>query len=239
MTSVNVAATVKALTHSLRQVRFAACKLLTDHPVGTLPPEIERIPIARLGSAEAYSRFILRALPDFIDTEHCLIIQWDGHVLDANRWRQEFLEYDYVGASWPQFDDGMDVGNGGFSLRSKALMDLCRGSDFVAEHPEDVAIGRTHRPDLERRGVRFAPRAVADLFSAERSGDPATTFGFHGVWNMPGALGRDEFWARYVELDDRSSIRPDFWPMVGSMIRGIGGPMRAARMIWDRWRPVR
>lgn len=235
VTSVNLHATVQALEDSLQQVRFGACKLLTDVVLPGVPADIETIPIAPLRSGEAYSHFVLKALPDFIETEHCLIVQWDGHVLDASRWRPEFLQYDYVGASWPQFTDGMDVGNGGFSLRSKALMNLCQAPEFTVAHPEDVAIGRTRRADLERQGMRFAPREVADLFSAERASDPARTFGFHGVWNMPAALGRDEFWTRYRALDDRSSIRPDFWPMVRSMIGGSSGITRAMRMISDRF----
>jgi hypothetical protein len=66
-------------------------------------------------------------------------------VFDAARWRDAFLEYDYIGASWLQFDDG----NGGFSLRTRRLMELCRDPAFVPVHPEDLAIGRTNRAWLE------------------------------------------------------------------------------------------
>jgi hypothetical protein len=99
------------------------------------------------------------------------------------------LDYDYIGATWPQFDDGLVVGNGGFSLRSRRLLHLLEDDIFEAHHPEDVAICRTWRKMLEEaHGIRFAPPELASTFSAERSGDLRETFGFHGFFNMPDIL---------------------------------------------------
>jgi len=235
VSSVNVAATVRALEASVAQVRFGACKLLTDVPVRPDHPEIEVVPIAPLRSSAAYSDFMLAQLPDHVATAYCLVAQWDGHVLDAGRWQDAFLDYDYIGAGWPQFDDGHDVGNGGFSLRSRRLMELCRDPAFVPVHPEDVAIGRTNRAWLEERGMRFAPRSLADGFAAERSGDLRATFGYHGVWHMPAALGADAFWQVYRQLDERSTLRPDFRAILREVARGPSGFRRGWRMIADKW----
>lgn len=211
VTSVNVDATLRALDACLDQIAFADCKLLTDVPVRSHHPKIRVVPIDRLGSSTAYSDFLLSRLVDHVETSHCLIAQWDGHVLDANRWRSEFLDHDYIGASWPQFSDGHDVGNGGFSLRSRRLMRACRAPEFCSIHPEDLAIGRTNRDWLEAQGMRFAPRALADLFAAERAGCLETAFGYHGVWNMPRAIGVESFWQVYGGLDALGSVRTDFW----------------------------
>lgn len=235
VTSVNVSATLRALAMSLEQVRFCACKLLTDAPVAAGHPDIEVVPIARLGSARAYSQFMLAQLPQYIATTHCLVAQWDGHVLDAQQWQPAFLDYDYIGASWPQFDDGHDVGNGGFSLRSKRLMELCRNPAFGADHPEDMAIGRTNRAWLESQGMRFAPRQLADQFAAERTGDPRTCFGYHGVWNMPRAIGIEAFWEVYQTLDDRGTLRRDFGALLKDVRQGAQGKRRAARMLVERF----
>lgn len=234
VTSVNVQATLRALHASLDQVAFGACKLLTDRPVERGREGIQVVPIAPIRSGAAYSRFLLRDLAGHIATSHCLVVQWDGHVLDARRWSDEFLRYDYVGASWPQFDDGHDVGNGGFSLRSRRLMQACCHPDFPASHPEDVAIGRTARPWLEAQGLRFAPRPLADRFSAERAGDLRASFGYHGVFNMPDAIGEDAFWQVYRGLTDRATIRHDFGLLLRRMARGSGGGGRAMRMLADR-----
>ena len=232
-TSVNVSATLRALEACLAQADFAACMLFTDVPVRPEHPGIQVVPIARLQSSAAYSDFILSRMVDHVETSHCLVAQWDGHVLDARKWRPEFLDYDYIGASWPQFDDGHDVGNGGFSLRSRTLMESCRHPLFRAGHPEDVAIGRTNRDWLEEQGMRFAPRALADLFAAERNGDLNASFGYHGVFNAPRAMGVTAFWQVYCELDDRGTIRHDFGAIVNAVGAGVGGMRRRARMILD------
>jgi hypothetical protein len=235
VTSVNVAATVRALEASLRQARFGACKLLTDATIGTVHSQIEVVPIAPLRSSAAYSDFLLSRLADHVTTTHCLVVQWDGHLLDAGRWRAAFLDYDYVGASWPQFDDGLDVGNGGFSLRSRRLMELCRDPAFVPVHPEDLAIGRANRVWLEGKGMRFAPRDLADAFAAERTGDPQQTFGYHGVWNMPRAIGVEAFWQIYRQLDERGTLQRDFGSLLRDVARGPRGISRACRMIAERY----
>lgn len=233
VTSVNVQATVRALEASLAQVDFAACKLFTDVSVRPEHPGICVIPIQRLASSAAYSDFLLSQLVDHVGTSHCLVAQWDGHVIDASRWLPEFLDFDYIGASWPQFDDGHDVGNGGFSLRSRRMMEMCRAAPFRASHPEDLAIGRVNRSWLEGRGIRFAPRAVADLFASERAGDLTASFGYHGVWNMPQAVGIEAFWRIYCCLDERSTVRHDFASILKDVRRGSGGSWRIGRMIFD------
>jgi hypothetical protein len=234
VTSVNVKATMRALEASLGQIAFAECLLLTDADLLSDNREIRVVPIERIGSSAAYSDFVLNQLVDHVDTSHCLIVQWDGHVLDAGRWASAFLDYDYIGASWPQFDDGYDVGNGGFSLRSRRLMEVCRTSGFRQIHPEDLAIGRINRQLLEERGMRFAPRHLADRFAAERAGNVQETFGYHGVFNMPQALGVESFWQVYSDLDNWGTVRHDFKSIFQDVRRGPGGLGRAVQMLKDR-----
>ena len=232
-TSVNVNATLRALEVSLAQVDFAACKLFTDALVKSKHPGISVVPIRRIDSAEAYSEFLLLRMVEYVETSHCLVTQWDGHVLDAGRWRPEFLDYDYIGASWPQFTDGHDVGNGGFSLRSRRLMEACRDLEFRPSHPEDLAIGRVNRSWLEGKGVCFAPRMLADLFATERRGDLERSFGYHGVWNMPRAIGSDGFWRIYCDLDDRGTIKNDFSAILKDVGQGSNRIWRQAKLIFD------
>lgn len=236
VSSVNVLATVRALETSLAQVDVAAALLLTDSPVTPDHPGITVVPIAPVTSSRAYSDFILTQLVDHVETSHCMVIQWDGHVLDPSRWHPDFLAYDYIGASWPQFDDGHDVGNGGFSLRSRRLMQLCRDPAFHPSHPEDVAIARINRNWLERQGMRFAPRALADRFAAERAADVAASFGYHGAWLMPQAVGVEPFWTLYRELDDRGTIRHDFSAILKQIGQGRGGWTRGLRLTLDQFR---
>lgn len=209
--SVNVAATVAAMKASLDQVEFADCLLFTDKEFPSLDPRIRWMSIAPLKSGADYSEFLLRRLSDFVMTPQCLIVQWDGFVLSPDAWKPEFLDCDYIGAPWPQFADGHDVGNGGFSLRSRKLLDACKDADFKAGHPEDVVICRTNRSLLEDKyGIRFAEAALADSFAFERRRPVGPTFGFHGVFNLIPVLGPDRFWEIYRSLDDRTTAFMDY-----------------------------
>ncbi len=84
---------------------------------------------------------MLRDLASHVETSHALCIQWDGYVLRGQAWDPAFLTYDYIGAPWPHFSDGHNVGNGGFSLRSRRLLEACRQLPFDGQTAEDVVIG--------------------------------------------------------------------------------------------------
>lgn len=240
VTSTNVEATVQAMRTCIARVAFAEAILFTHVPPHDIVNNhevsaIRLVEIEQLTSAEAYSRFILERLVDYVATDHCLLAQWDGHVIDPARWRPEFLTVDYIGASWPQFGDGHDVGNGGFSLRSRRLMKLCRQPQFQPVHPEDVAIGRTNRAFLESQGMRFATAALADAFSSERAGDPAQSFGYHGVFLMPRVLGPDRFWEIYRKLDDRASVWRDLGVIMKTLRPGGKSALRSLELFFSRF----
>ena len=186
--------TALALRSCAAACRFGDAVLFTDaasaRPEQAPEPGPFRIyPIAPLASRDAYSAFVLRGLAGMVTTSHALVVQWDGWVSDAAAWDPAFLEWDYIGAPWPRPDAAageVDVGNGGFSLRSRRLLDALAGPDFapVPGIAEDVLICRTWRRTLEREhGIRFAPAAVATRFAYERVPPAGPTFGFHGLFN--------------------------------------------------------
>ena len=234
VTSVNVRATVDALEASLEQIDFAECLLLTDAEVAGADPRIRIVPIEHLASGTAYSHFLLSKLADHVSSDHCLVIQWDGFVLDARRWDPRFLSYDYIGAPWPQFDDGNNVGNGGFSLRSRKLLEAFRDPRFQPGHPEDVAICRTNKALLEEEhGIRFADPRTAASFSYERTEPAEPTLGFHGIFNMIPALGPERFWRTYSELDERSTAFADYGLLMRQLGRGRNTLRRRLRLTCD------
>jgi hypothetical protein len=235
--SVNVEATVSALNRCLDQIDFGNCFLFTHVEVGTRceRSRIKRIDIPRLTSAEAYSHFLLRDLAQHIETTHCLVVQWDGFILDAGRWTDEFLSCDYIGAPWPQFEDGHEIGNGGFSLRSRRLLEACKDPAFEVGHPEDVAIARENRGLLERRyGLQFADRELASRFSFERTIPERPTFGFHGIFNLVKVVGPDEFWRIYRTLDERSTVAADYWRLMRQLGWTPTAWRRKLRLTLDR-----
>ncbi|MFN5086312.1 MAG: DUF5672 family protein [Novosphingobium sp.] len=233
-TSVNVAATIAAMQRSMALCDFGAAVLLTDQVPDPAPDGIEVQPIDRLASAEAYSRFMLgRELVQHVATSHVLVVQWDGFVVRPEAWDPCFLDFDYIGAIWPQFEDGGVVGNGGFSLRSKRLLEACQGLG-LSGHPEDVTICRTHRVRLEQEcGIRFADPATAARFAYERSNRTGEEFGFHGVFNLPSHLPADEWWSIYLALDDADSVYHDLAVLAAAAWRSPHRVQRSARLILD------
>lgn len=194
VTSVAIAATACAVARSIAQARFGAVLWLSDQPPPALIADLVTWrAIEPIASRAEYSRFMLHQLAGYITTSHALCIQWDGYVLDGKAWTAEFLVHDYIGAPWPHFGDGLDVGNGGFSLRSHRLLAACVGISADPGEAEDVTICRTMRQTLERQaGIRFAPRHLASRFAFEREQAGDACFGFHGIFNMVKLISREE-----------------------------------------------
>lgn len=179
-----------AIGDTLHVITPAEVLFWTDRAGGELGPRMRELPFHERGK-EAADQPLWYEAPFEVKTSHYLTVQWDGWVLDANAWTPTFLEYDYIGAPWWWHPPGQQVGNGGFSLRSRRL------GAFLADHhwgfpyryPEDDAIGRHYRPRLEAEGFRFAPPELANRFSIEHPNlsDPRVgrvpTFGFHDIRN--------------------------------------------------------
>ena len=188
--------TIPALLRSMAECQFDAVKLFTDQQVKV--PGIEVVRIAPITSLQQYSQFMVKDLAPHIDTDHLLSIQWDGFVCNAEHWDSTFLLHDYIGARWPLevlFDrPDQAVGNGGFSLRSRALLEALQDPKIDTVHPEDAVICRRYRPYLEQRyGIVFADDATADRFSSEHCAQDTPTFGFHGIINLSRHLPWPEF----------------------------------------------
>ncbi len=183
----------KALARSAALLPVQHVLLLTD---AALQFEgVETVQIAPIKSRAAYSRFLLKDLAAHIATDYALIVQWDGFVIHDNAFAKEFWNYDYVGAKWPHKPGDFRVGNGGFSLRSKKLLDaLCDEKfSYVDDENEDETICIRFREDLETRyGISFANERVADRFAFDVSRPIGRTLGFHGVFNFWQVLSDDE-----------------------------------------------
>ena len=174
-----------AIEQSLRRFGFDEVLVLTDQP--QLWPRLNTRRIPRIAAIEDYNRLVLDVIPEHLSTDHFVIAQYDGFVLDGGAFRPEFRRMDYIGAVWPHFPY-FRVGNGGFSWRSRRLAEAAaRLSHWrTAGEPEDVFIARVARVALEtRHGCVFADEALAGAFSSEFYSPTGPTFGFHGLLNLP------------------------------------------------------
>jgi len=174
------------------------------------------IPIKKQINLYDYSQFILKNLWAHVETDHILIIQWDGMATTSNLWDDDFLKYDYVGAIWPWPQQGINMGNGGFSLRSRKLIESLRDSKInlgpISGQNEDIAICVEHRDFLQNQyGIKYAPDNVARQFSTENEW-LGKSFGFHGIWNAPRFLSELE--VEYII----NNIKPHFWADTSKVI---------------------
>lgn len=140
---------------------------------------------------EEYNSIMIKHLWPFVRTDHILVVQYDGMAVDGNKWTDEFLNYDYIGAvwPWPHHPPGYKVGNGGFSLRSKKLLHMLKDKAIVQSLQlpmyEDLYIGVHYKNLLVSRGANIADEIIASKFSNEHPPGFRQTFGFHGTFNLP------------------------------------------------------
>lgn len=174
-----------AIQKTLREITPAKTLFFTNMKAEFTGVEI--VQIQTMYNKSAYSKWMIKELGNQdIQTSHILVIQHDGFVLDGAVWDDEYLEYDYVGAPWLE-QDGANVGNGGFSLRSMKLQKILAEDSFIKGlHPEDNYICRVYRDYLEQTyQIKFAPDHVAHRFSYELHEPKDKTFGFHANFHRP------------------------------------------------------
>lgn len=189
---VDVKRAIAVIEHCKTMCDFGAVKLLSS-----IPNDYEhKIDIIPLNSLVQYSIFMLTKCSKYIDTEHVLIVQRDGWILNPGAWDNKWLEYDYIA---PVFNQYSIVGSGGFSMRSKRLMDKLSEWmpewDGTPEGAETIQTGLGYYEDGvisfsdELKAIfNYAPVLDANKFA--QGGNPdehnyvRTPFGFHGAMRM-------------------------------------------------------
>lgn len=184
--------TIRSLRYSTKNVKFGNIKFLTHCEKEEIKVDTEGIEIVKIDEIKShreYNDFCLR-LNDYTQNDFTLIVQNDSFITNPEKWTNEFLKYDYIGAPWTvqqSLDWGIPnrVGNGGFSLRSKKFLEYssifksCNGAN------EDGFLTNFTLNYAKKYGINYAPVELAQLFSIEKieegkNYDPSQHFGFHG-----------------------------------------------------------
>jgi hypothetical protein len=194
----NRKAIAAVLKHCCKDIIFKDVKLLSANPA--LYPTDNNFKIIEIPKItyEEWNRFIIKELYQYIDTSHYLYVDTDGFIINPNLWDNAFLEYDYIGAPWVypnhiMFTNCIDqkikdreqdkinlVGNGGFTLRSKKLLELAKDYSDTRYNPEDVYLCTNNYDHFISNGIKYAPVVLANKFSQDPLVDRTLTFGFHG-----------------------------------------------------------
>ncbi len=183
----------RAMEETLHRVPFKNVLVFSDRD---FLPGARHVQIQH-GDMLSYCNLLLKGLLPYIETEYIIFQQWDAMVHNGSKWDDLFLQHDYIGAVWPWRGPGQNVGNGGFSLRSRRLLQELQSPhiqlDPNSEHgvQEDNYIAIQHRPWLESRGMVFAHPVIAERFAIELSQDGFDAMAHHGFWNIVQFMPKD------------------------------------------------
>lgn len=181
MATRNVEETLQALIYSCKGVEFGSVKLLSHYTPHGLNSNIEFIRINKIKNIDEWSYKIIYELNRHIETDFALLVHADGFVVNPSAWKEEFLNYDYIGAPFPLPTDNFSYrdinGNivrcgNSVSLRSKRLLELPIKLNLPWEayhgfYNEDGFICVKNRHIYESHGMNFAPLDIAKYFSHE------------------------------------------------------------------------
>jgi hypothetical protein len=214
-----------AVRECLAHADFGEVLVVTDDPKQF--PGLPCLRVERWDTALDWARCLWFKVPEAIRTSHMLFMQWDSWIIDPAMWTDRFLRYDYIGAPW--WHPEMNVGNGGFSLRSRRLIDyIAANADWypTAAIGEDDVLCRTYRPMLEQQGFRWPPDAIGFdwAFECVRPSPQSRHFGFHAMFNWRSVMPEDKLFER---LDIAARC-----PHVASNLQNFlrGNPDIAARL---------
>lgn len=172
-----------AIDRCLSGIQFAKVVLITNlDRIQAKRSDIEYVQAPLIRTTKDYSELLLTGIGQYVESSHVLVIQWDSFVTHPQLWSDDFLRYDYIGPVWPHHPK-TPVGNGGFSLRSKKLLNVIQQPGFMKKHPEDYCICADNRDFLEQKDIRIAPVNIAEQFAVERT-EWHPAFGFHGFFNF-------------------------------------------------------
>lgn len=177
MTSVNIDETVKSLLFSSNEIDFYQILLISDVRPNNLPNKITHKQCRRMSNIDEWNYSIIYELYKYIESEYIILIHDDGFIVNPKSWRDEFLNYDYIGAAWDHnhFIDKngnkIRVGNS-VSLRSKKLLEIPSKFNMPwilhdGNFNEDTQICVWNRNLFLDNGIKFAEFDVAKYFSHE------------------------------------------------------------------------
>ena len=131
----------------------AASNTRCSCPTGRRHARRRAVTIPRIGFPPSIPHFMLKRLVDFVKTDHALVIQWDGCVHDATVWTPGIPALRLRRRPWedhPGTNPQHRVGNGGFSLRSRELLEtLAEPTAF------DAAVHRRISPSAAATAMRW------------------------------------------------------------------------------------
>jgi len=210
---------IRALKYSMKNIKFAEVLYISDVKPRHLPSDIKFKSMTEFNDVNDFNYFMVYDLFKYVDTDFALIVHYDGFVVHPECWRDDFLNYDFIGSPWPLPDENdkvtyrdingniCRVGNS-VSIRSKRLMELpskinMPWEKFGGWYNEDGFICVNCKHIFEEHGMKYAPLDVAKFFGHESmipEVEGITPFVFH-KWagtnsNYPNRIYSETVWLK-------------------------------------------
>lgn len=166
--------TVRVLNYCLDLFSFQDV-ILFSHLAPTRQTKARIVGIHGIKDIMGFNLAVNKDIPPYIHSDFVMSIHEDGFPIRLDLWEPGFLNYDMIGAPW---FDGV-VGNTAFSLQSQRLLRELPSLVYYGV-ASDTIICRNLRPELEKKGITWAPTDVATRFSTEWVNHKNESFGFHG-----------------------------------------------------------
>lgn len=97
MSSVKIKDTIKALKYSMKDIEFGEVVFVSHVKPFFLPAKVHFKRTSKLASIDDFNYKMVYDMAQYVNTDFVLIIHYDGFVVHPEKWRDEFLDYDYVG----------------------------------------------------------------------------------------------------------------------------------------------
>ena len=179
---------VKIGIHSSKNIKFGE-KIIYTYKKPTVDTQDFKIVLIPEIKYDYFSEFVLLNYSKLFNTEYMINFHHDGFIQNPSSWDNSFFDYDYIGAPMHNFGFLLN-GNGGFSLRSKKMMDvvseLYKQNNLLKNIPEDVVISIFLKDILNNIDIKFAPLEKCVKFSLEHhlvfnETKFEESFGFHEI----------------------------------------------------------
>jgi len=186
---------IKSLVKCCEQIEFGDVKFVSHKKPESMPDFITWEYCPEIKSYREFDQYVFPYMGEHVQTSHMLMVQTHAYILHPELWDDNWLVYDFIGAPWqerPEFisvstGEMVRVGNGGFSLRSKKLLDLPLKLNLPVVidrgySSDDGLINSYYRKIFLDNGIKYPSVDVAAKFAFENivpENIGIIPFGFH------------------------------------------------------------
>ncbi len=91
--------TNRVIKDCISKCNFGEILIYTDKP-DLFDTSVRFLPCIDFPNKKDAGAFYYGKAMEAVTTDFALMLEWDGGIFDATKWKPEFFDYDYIGAPW-------------------------------------------------------------------------------------------------------------------------------------------